>query len=58
MRIEEIRNDDWFKKNYVPVSEVETEDINLDDVFAAFDDPEVFPKMLAMVYCVAFLFVP
>ncbi|XP_065022198.1 CBL-interacting protein kinase 8-like isoform X3 [Musa acuminata AAA Group] len=40
MRIEEIRNDDWFKKNYVPVSEVETEDINLDDVFAAFDDPE------------------
>lgn len=40
MRIEEIRNDEWFKKNYVPVSEEETEDINLDDVFAAFDDPE------------------
>ncbi|URD99445.1 CBL-interacting serine threonine-protein kinase [Musa troglodytarum] len=40
MRIEEIRNDEWFKKNYVPVCEVETEDINLDDVFAAFDDPE------------------
>ncbi|RWW62584.1 hypothetical protein BHE74_00030274 [Ensete ventricosum] len=40
MRIEEIRNDEWFKKNYVPVSQVETEDINLDDVFAAFDDPE------------------
>ncbi|WOK92547.1 CBL-interacting protein kinase 8 isoform X2 [Canna indica] len=41
MRIEDIRNDEWFKKNYVPVSQVETEDINLDDVYAAFDDPEV-----------------
>lgn len=41
IRIEEIRNDEWFKKNYVPAMEVEHEDVNLDDVFAVFDDPEV-----------------
>ncbi|KAJ4833219.1 CBL-interacting serine/threonine-protein kinase 8 [Turnera subulata] len=38
--IEEIRNDDWFKKGYVPVRLVEYEDVNLDDVNAVFDDPE------------------
>ncbi|XP_072990576.1 CBL-interacting protein kinase 8-like isoform X1 [Typha latifolia] len=42
IRIEEIRNDEWFKKNYVPIREVESDDVNLDDVFAAFDDAEVF----------------
>ncbi|KAL0366341.1 UNVERIFIED_CONTAM: CBL-interacting serine/threonine-protein kinase [Sesamum radiatum] len=40
IRIEEIRNDEWFKKNYNPVRLPETEDIDLDDVNAAFDDPE------------------
>ncbi|PIA51902.1 hypothetical protein AQUCO_01000043v1 [Aquilegia coerulea] len=40
IRIEDIRNDDWFKKNYVPARLVEYEDVNLDDVYAAFDDPE------------------
>uniref|UniRef100_A0A0A9AZM8 non-specific serine/threonine protein kinase n=1 Tax=Arundo donax TaxID=35708 RepID=A0A0A9AZM8_ARUDO len=40
MRIEDIRNDEWFKKNYEPVKEVENEEVNLDDVNAAFDDPE------------------
>ncbi|KAL4179939.1 hypothetical protein AMTRI_Chr13g89710 [Amborella trichopoda] len=40
VRIEEIRNDDWFKKGYVAVRHVEDEDVNLDDVYAAFDDAE------------------
>ncbi|KAL8487798.1 hypothetical protein ACS0TY_024207 [Phlomoides rotata] len=40
IRIEEIRNDEWFKKNYNPVGPAETEDFDLDDVNAAFDDPE------------------
>ncbi|XP_022768512.1 CBL-interacting serine/threonine-protein kinase 8-like isoform X2 [Durio zibethinus] len=39
--IEEIRSDEWFKKGYVPVRLLEYEDINLDDVNAVFDDPEV-----------------
>ncbi|CAK7347304.1 unnamed protein product [Dovyalis caffra] len=38
--IEQIRNDEWFKKGYVPVRLVEYEDVNLDDVNAVFDDPE------------------
>jgi hypothetical protein len=41
IRIEEIRNDEWFQKNYEPVKEIENEEVNLDDVNAAFDDPEV-----------------
>ncbi|KAM0852510.1 hypothetical protein ACQ4PT_051708 [Festuca glaucescens] len=40
IRIEEVRNDEWFKKNYEPIREVENEEVNLDDVNAAFDDPE------------------
>ncbi|XP_038987680.1 CBL-interacting protein kinase 8-like isoform X3 [Phoenix dactylifera] len=40
IRIEEIRCHEWFRKNYVPVGQVENEDVNLDDVYAAFDDPE------------------
>ncbi|KAK4352280.1 hypothetical protein RND71_027798 [Anisodus tanguticus] len=40
IRIEEIRNDEWFKKNYVPVKAMEYEDVNLDDINAAFDDTE------------------
>ncbi|KVH98828.1 NAF domain-containing protein [Cynara cardunculus var. scolymus] len=39
--IEEIRNDEWFKKNYVPARLLEYEDVNLDDVNAVFDDSEV-----------------
>lgn len=41
IRIDEIRNDEWFKKNYNPVGLTETEEIDLDDINAAFDDPEV-----------------
>lgn len=40
IRIEEIRNDEWFGKNYVPVKVMEYEDVNLDDINAAFDDTE------------------
>ncbi|KAL5145207.1 CBL-interacting serine/threonine-protein kinase 8 [Glycine soja] len=38
--IEQIRNDEWFQRSYVPVSLLEYEDVNLDDVNAAFDDAE------------------
>ena len=41
IRIEEIRSDEWFSRSYVPVRHVEDEDVNLDDVYAVFDDPEV-----------------
>ncbi|XP_055833913.1 CBL-interacting serine/threonine-protein kinase 8 isoform X1 [Solanum dulcamara] len=40
IRIEEIRNDEWFRKNYDPVKVMEYEDVNLDDINAAFDDEE------------------
>lgn len=39
--IHQIREDEWFKKSYVPVKLVDYEDVNLDDVNAAFDDHEV-----------------
>jgi len=42
IRIEEIRNDEWFQKNYEPIKEIESEEVNLDDVNAAFDNPEVY----------------
>ena len=48
--IEEIRNDEWFKKNYVPARVVEYEDVNLDDVNAVFDDSEVKPKTYSITY--------
>ncbi|KAK6938049.1 Protein kinase domain, partial [Dillenia turbinata] len=38
--IEEIRNDEWFRKGYVPTRLLEYEDVNLDDINAAFDDPQ------------------
>ncbi|GMN40200.1 hypothetical protein TIFTF001_009435 [Ficus carica] len=38
--IQQIRDDDWFKKGYVTVKLLEYEDVNLDDVNAVFDDPE------------------
>ncbi|KAG6473475.1 hypothetical protein ZIOFF_067391 [Zingiber officinale] len=41
MRMEDIRNDEWFKKNYVPVSPLEVEEVNLDDIYAVFDESEV-----------------
>nr|XP_019706940.1 CBL-interacting protein kinase 8 isoform X3 [Elaeis guineensis] len=44
IRIEEIRCNEWFRKNYVPVRPVENEDVNLDDVYAVFDDPEEYVR--------------
>lgn len=38
--IEQIRDDEWFKKGYNPVRVVESEDVNLEDINAAFDDDE------------------
>lgn len=39
--IAEIRKDEWFVKDYTPVQVIDYEHVNLDDVYAAFDDPEV-----------------
>ena len=41
IRMEGIRNDEWFRKNYVPVRIYDDEDVNLDDVEAAFDESKV-----------------
>lgn len=41
IRIEGIKCDAWFKKNYVTIRHGEEEDVNLDDVRAVFDDIEV-----------------
>ncbi|XP_047309325.1 CBL-interacting serine/threonine-protein kinase 8-like [Impatiens glandulifera] len=38
--IEEIRNDEWFKRDYIPVKPTEYEDVTLDDINAAFDQHE------------------
>ncbi|GMY17470.1 CBL-interacting serine/threonine-protein kinase 8 isoform X2 [Fagus crenata] len=38
--IEQIRNDEWFNKDYVPVRLLEYEDVNLDDLNSVFYDPE------------------
>nr|DAD44928.1 TPA_asm: hypothetical protein HUJ06_003158 [Nelumbo nucifera] len=40
IRIEGIKNDPWFRKNYVTVRHGEDEVVNLDDVRAVFDDIE------------------
>ncbi|KAF7806391.1 CBL-interacting serine/threonine-protein kinase 24 isoform X1 [Senna tora] len=40
IRIEEIRKDPWFRRNYVPAELRENEEVNLDDVQAVFDDME------------------
>ncbi|XP_058074437.1 CBL-interacting protein kinase 24-like [Magnolia sinica] len=40
IKIEGIRSDAWFKKNYMAVRHGEEEEVNLDDVRAVFDDIE------------------
>ncbi|KAK7264919.1 hypothetical protein RJT34_32532 [Clitoria ternatea] len=40
VKIEEIRKDPWFQRNYFPVKLGEDEQVNLDDVQAVFDDIE------------------
>lgn len=41
IRIEGIKKDAWFTKDYVSVRSGDDEDVNLDDVQAVFDDVEV-----------------
>lgn len=41
IKIPEILEDEWFKKGYKPPSFKEEEDINVDDVAAAFNDSKV-----------------
>ncbi|XP_021741738.1 CBL-interacting serine/threonine-protein kinase 24-like isoform X2 [Chenopodium quinoa] len=38
--IEEIRNDPWFPMNYIPARQGVEEEVNLDDICAAFNDIE------------------
>ncbi|KAI8005605.1 CBL-interacting protein kinase 24 [Camellia lanceoleosa] len=40
IRIEGIKNDPWFRKNYVAVEHGGDEDVNLDNVHTVFDDIE------------------
>ncbi|XP_057833397.1 CBL-interacting protein kinase 24 isoform X2 [Cryptomeria japonica] len=40
IKIKEIRDHEWFKKNYEPVQLYEDKDINLDDILAVFNDAE------------------
>lgn len=47
--IEQIRDDEWFKKGYNPVSVIESEDVNLEDINAAFDDDEVRASFKSIV---------
>ncbi|KAK2645925.1 hypothetical protein Ddye_021120 [Dipteronia dyeriana] len=49
IKIEGIRKDPWFRKNYMPVKHKEEEEVNLDDVHAVFNDIEVVYLVLSMV---------
>ncbi|KAK9149634.1 hypothetical protein Scep_008391 [Stephania cephalantha] len=40
IKINGIRSDPWFRKNYVSVRRVEDEEVNLDDIDAVFNDIE------------------
>ncbi|CAN0900211.1 CBL-interacting serine/threonine-protein kinase 24 [Linum grandiflorum] len=40
IKINAIRRDPWFRKNYMPVEISKEEEVNLDDVRAVFDDIE------------------
>ncbi|KAL2893033.1 CBL-interacting serine/threonine-protein kinase 8 [Bienertia sinuspersici] len=40
IRMEDIKNDEWFNKEYIPARFVEYEDVNLDDLNAVFDETE------------------
>ncbi|GMH14033.1 hypothetical protein Nepgr_015874 [Nepenthes gracilis] len=44
IRIEEIKNDEWFKRGYTPAKLIEYEDVNLDDVNAVFDSPKDYQQ--------------
>lgn len=51
IRIEDIKADEWFLKNYIPATEVENEDVNLDELFSIFDDPEVYAMFFFCLLC-------
>lgn len=51
IRIEGIRKDSWFRKNYAPVEYREDEEVSLDDVRAVFEDIEVgWPFLLFYIF--------
>ena len=57
IHIEDIRNNEWFKKDYTPAGFLEYEDINLDDVNAFLDDSEVgFTSNFCVFFHFIFLF--
>nr|AFK34091.1 unknown [Lotus japonicus] len=39
--IQQIRNDEWFQRGYIPAHLLEYEDVNLDDVNAAFESDNI-----------------
>lgn len=55
IRMSEIKDDEWFKKDYTPVSYIEYEDVNLDDINAVFDETEVSVNFRTSFYFCAYL---
>lgn len=55
--IEQIRNDEWFQKSYVPVHLLEYEDVNLDEINAAFDSAEVCLLILHLVKFIIYIYI-
>lgn len=51
--IEGIRKDPWFPVNYIPVRQGVEEDVNLDDIRAAFDDIEV--RLSLLIFHIAYV---
>lgn len=56
IRIHDIRSEEWFKKNYTPPRQIEDADINLDDLNAVFDDPEVTKIFATSILLLVFSF--
>lgn len=50
VKIEAIRQDPWFQRNYVPVNLREDGQVNLDDIQAVFNDIEVCCCFLFCLY--------
>ncbi|MED6111220.1 Son of sevenless 2 [Stylosanthes scabra] len=55
MKIEELRKDTWFRRNYVPVKLSEDVEVNLDDVQAVFDNIEMTRECTMTTLNVKFL---
>lgn len=51
IKIEGIKRDPWFRKNYIPVRAKADEEVNLDDVRAVFDDIEVESFHIHLLVC-------